>query len=135
LAEVNNTFGERHCYLLSNPDGQPIQWGQSFLSNKVFHVSPFCEVKGEYHFRFFSKPGSGQHVARIEYHDQGPLLITSVNGIEQDIDLKSIIWSAIRYPAMSIGVIVRIHWQALRLWLKGVQFHSKPTPPSTEVSK
>ena len=53
----------------------------------------------------------------------------------QDIDLKSIIWSAIRYPAMSIGVIVRIHCQALRLWFKGVQFHSKPTPPSTEVSK
>jgi DUF1365 family protein len=135
LAEVNNTFGERHCYLLSDPQGQNLQWGQCFLSNKVFHVSPFCEVKGEYQFRFFSKLESGQHVARIEYHDQGPLLITSISGVEQSIDLKSIIWSAIRYPAMSIGVIARIHWQALRLWLKGVQFHSKPTPPSTEVSK
>jgi DUF1365 family protein len=120
---------------LSDPQGQNLQWGQRFLSNKVFHVSPFCEVKGEYQFRFFSKLDSGQHVARIEYHDQGPLLITSISGVEQNIDLKSIIWSAIRYPAMSIGVIARIHWQALRLWLKGVQFHSKPTPPSTEVSK
>ncbi len=135
LAEVNNTFGERHCYLLTHPNGKNIEWGESYISNKVFHVSPFCEVKGHYLFRFFSKELSKQHIARIEYHDEGPLLITSVNGIEHDISIKNLIWSAIRYPAMSIGVIVRIHWQALRLWLKGVQFHSKPEPPSVEVSK
>jgi DUF1365 family protein len=135
LAEVNNTFGERHCYLLSHSDNRPIQWGESFSSNKVFHVSPFCEVKGHYVFRFFSKPESGQHIARIEYHDQGPLLITSINGIENPLNWKTLIWSAFRYPAMSAGVILRIHWQALRLWLKGVKFHSKPAPPSTEVSQ
>ena len=135
LAEVNNTFGERHCYLLTHPDGKNIEWGESHVSNKVFHVSPFCEVKGHYLFRFFTKNSPKQHVARIEYHDQGPLLITSVNGIEHDINLKNLLWSAIRYPAMSIGVIARIHWQALRLLLKGVQFHTKPEPPSVEVSK
>ena len=135
LAEVNNTFGERHCYLLAHPDSKNIEWGESHVSNKVFHVSPFCEVKGHYVFRFFSKNLPKQHVARIEYHDQGPLLITSVNGVEHNISIKNLIWSAIRYPAMSIGVIARIHWQALRLWLKGVQFHSKPEPPSVEVSK
>ena len=135
LAEVNNTFGERHCYLLTNSDGKNIEWGESHISNKVFHVSPFCEVKGHYLFRFFTKNSPKQHVARIEYHDQGPVLITSVNGIEHDINLKNLLWSAIRYPAMSIGVIARIHWQALRLWLKGVQFHTKPAPPSVEVSK
>ena len=58
-----------------------------------------------------------------------------MNGIERDFNLKNLLWSAIRYPAMSIGVIARIHWQALRLWLKGVQFHTKPEPPSVEVSK
>lgn len=135
LAEVNNTFGERHCYLLAHPDNKNIEWGESHVSNKVFHVSPFCEVKGHYVFRFFSKNLPKQHVARIEYHDQGPLLITSVNGVEHNISIKNLIWSAIRYPTMSIGVIARIHWQALRLWLKGVQFHSKPEPPSVEVSK
>jgi DUF1365 family protein len=135
LAEVNNTFGERHCYLLAHPDTKNIEWGESHVSNKVFHVSPFCEVTGHYVFRFFSKNSPKQHVARIEYHDQGPLLITSVNGVEHDISIKNLVWSAIRYPAMSIGVIARIHWQALRLWLKGVQFHSKPEPPSVEVSK
>ncbi|MFM8151789.1 MAG: DUF1365 domain-containing protein, partial [Polynucleobacter victoriensis] len=71
LAEVNNTFGERHCYLLAHPDSKNIEWGESHVSNKVFHVSPFCEVKGHYVFRFFSKNLPKQHVARIEYHDQG----------------------------------------------------------------
>jgi uncharacterized protein len=47
VAEVNNTFGERHCYLLPEP-----QYGQTMLAHKVFHVSPFCDVQGEYRFRF-----------------------------------------------------------------------------------
>jgi DUF1365 family protein len=46
------------------------------------------------------------------------------------------LWLAfLRYPLMSLGVIFRIHWQALKLWVKGVPFHSKPNPPEFEVSK
>lgn len=136
IAEVNNTFGERHCYLLSDEVGNHLKWGQTLSSTKIFHVSPFCETAGTYLFRFFSHLSAPpQHVARIEYHLEGPVLITSINGIEKDITLGTIIWSAIRYPAMSFGVIFRIHWQALKLWLKGVPFHPKPVPPDSEVSK
>lgn len=136
IAEVNNTFGERHSYLICDDQGQNLKWGQTFESNKVFHVSPFCETTGQYFFRFFRTENlKTQHVARIEYHHQGPVLITSVNGDENDIRFKTILWAMLRYPAMSFGVIFRIHWQALKLWIKGVQFHSKPNPPATEVSK
>ncbi len=61
LAEVNNTFGERHCYLLSGPD---LAWGRELKANKVFHVSPFCAVAGDYRFRFLRTgraPSSRSH--------------------------------------------------------------------------
>jgi hypothetical protein len=54
IAEVNNTFGERHCYLLSDEEGGHLKWGQTLSSTKIFHVSPFCETTGTYLFRFFS---------------------------------------------------------------------------------
>jgi DUF1365 family protein len=136
LAEVNNTFGEKHCYLLFNSDGSKLIWGQTFLAKKVFHVSPFCEVKGHYKFRFFkSSDETPQHLARIEYHDEGPLLITSISGKETSFSNKQLFKVIFTYPIMSFGVIFKIHWQALKLWLKGIQFHSKPSAPQTLVSK
>jgi len=133
LAEVNNTFGERHCYFLKKPDLAPIAWGETLQAQKIFHVSPFCDVAGKYLFRFASF--NGQHIARIEYHHDGPLLITSISGSEKSIAIGQLFWSALRYPAMSIGVILRIHWQALKLWIKGVKFYSKPNPPTMRVSE
>jgi DUF1365 family protein len=49
VAEVNNTFGERHCYLLP---AENVRWGPELVADKVFHVSPFCAVEGQYRFRF-----------------------------------------------------------------------------------
>lgn len=133
LAEVNNTFGERHCYLLYKDSGETLR------SQKVFHVSPFCEVCGEYQFRFlFSRNGqSGQDsVARIELHeDRLPLINTSISGTSRPLSKATVYLAMMRYPLMSLGVIFRIHWQALKLWLKDVPFHSKPKPPEFEISR
>ena len=52
MCEVNNTFGERHCYLLAHDDGRSLAWGEEVSARKVFHVSPFCAVDGRYRFRF-----------------------------------------------------------------------------------
>ncbi len=140
VCEVNNTFGERHCYLLDT--GGPMQWGQSHTTSKVFHVSPFCAVDGSYRFRFMrtlhNQEGANTEriVARIEYHDaQGPLLLTSVSGKLLALNDVRAAQAFLRYPLMSFGVIARIHWQALRLFIKRVPFFSKPHPPQKALSR
>jgi DUF1365 family protein len=139
LAEVNNTFGERHCYLLCKDSGDVLRSGETLTSKKVFHVSPFCEIRGEYHFRFLfpNESSSGRHsVCRIELHEDGqPLINTSISGQSRPLSRTNLYLAFISYPLMSLGVIFRIHWQALKLWLKGVPFHSKPKPPEFEVSR
>ena len=67
LCEVRNTFGERHLYLLANADGAPLASGATLAAAKVFHVSPFCDVKGRYAFRFHF--AADRWLARIDYHD------------------------------------------------------------------
>lgn len=133
VAEVNNTFGERHCYLLDNPS-----WGVSYRAKKVFHVSPFCDVQGGYEFRFMTAWHQHQAhtVARIDYDDgRGPLLQTSVSGILSPATnqvIRRVLW---RYGPMTLMVMARIHWQALKLWIKRTGFRSKPTPPTEFVTR
>lgn len=125
VAEVNNTFGERHCYLLA---GEDLRWGRELVARKVFHVSPFCRVEGRYRFRFLRT--AERTVARVDHDDdEGPLLLTSVSGRLAPLTMAAARAAFFGMPMMSLGVIVRIHWQALQLWLKRVPFFSKPEPP------
>ena len=122
MVEVNNTFGERHCYLLDKP-----VFGAEQTAAKVFHVSPFCETQGSYRFRFMTTPHNT--LARVDHDDAtGPLLQTSVSGELESLTPQSIRKALWRYPAMTLGVIARIHWQAYKLWRKRVGFVAKPTP-------
>jgi DUF1365 family protein len=133
VVEVNNTFGERHCYLLDAP-----RYGAELTAAKVFHVSPFCSVEGGYRFRFMRTAAQGEPrtVVRIDYDDaSGPLLQTSVSGTLQPLTAASARRALWRHPAMTLGVIGRIHWQAARLWLKRVKFFSKPAPPEAFVTR
>ena len=131
VVEVNNTFGERHCYLLDAP-----AFGAELRAAKVFHVSPFCQVEGGYRFRFMVTPDRGRTVARIDYDDaQGPLIETSVSGTLEPVTAASQRKALWRHPAMTLGVIARIHWQALRLWIKRVRFFHKPTAPDLFVTR
>lgn len=125
VVEVNNTFGERHCYLLDAP-----AYGLELRATKVFHVSPFCDVAGSYRFRFLVDPGRTRTLARIDYDDaDGALLATSVGGKLEPASRaaqRRALWS---HPFLTLALIARIHWHAARLWLKGVPFHTKPAPP------
>ena len=133
VVEVNNTFGERHCYLLDQPG-----LGVELSAAKVLHVSPFCKVEGRYRFRFMRamRDGTEKTVARIDYDDdEGALLQTSVGGTLHPITrqvLRRALW---RYPAMTLGVVFHIHLQAVRLWFKRVKFHHKPAAPDHPVSR
>jgi DUF1365 family protein len=133
VAEVNNTFGERHCYLLPSP-----VYGRVLESRKVFHVSPFCAVEGRYRFRFMhaSREGRQRLVARVDHDDnQGPLLETSWSGTLEPATTAALRRLAWRFPLLTLGVVARIHWHALQLWLKKVPFWHKPAPPHDFVTR
>jgi len=137
IAEVNNTFGERHNYLVAHADARAIGSDDVICARKVFHVSPFCAVRGHYRFRF--RRDDQQLFAQIDYHDGelgvDRLLVTTLQGAPQPLSAARVLAAFLRFPLQSIGVIARIHWHALRLWLKRVPFHSKPLPPLQETSR
>jgi DUF1365 family protein len=131
LVEVNNTFGERHCYLLAGPD---LAFGRELSARKVFHVSPFCAVQGRYRFRFMRT--ADRTVARIDHDDDtGPLLQTSVSGHLAPLTERSARAAFFGMPMMTLGVLARIHWHALRLWFKRVPFFSKPAAPQAFITR
>lgn len=131
VVEVNNTFGERHCYLLS---GRDVAFGRELSARKVFHVSPFCRIEGRYRFRFART--AERTVARIDHDDDdGPLLATSVSGRLAPLTRASARAAFFGMPLMTLGVIARIHWQALRLWAKRVPFFRKPAPPEAFTTR
>lgn len=134
LAEVNNTFGERHCYLVAHPDGRPIEDGQALGVRKAFHVSPFFPVAGDYTFRFGT--AGGARISRIDYRDEvGPVLLTSVSGVPQPLTAGRVLRAVAARPLMTLGVMARIHWHALRLWARRVPFFHKPAPPLEDLTR
>ncbi|MBU3724795.1 MAG: DUF1365 domain-containing protein [Burkholderiaceae bacterium] len=130
IAEVNNTFGDRHVYVLQPPaTQQAIRNGQTLESTKSFYVSPFFEVRGGYEFRFFKSPTGGKDLARIEYRDTaGALLLTSMGGVSRPLTQWAAVHAWFSFPLFSLGVIARIHWQALLLWIKGAKFVPRVRP-------
>ncbi len=139
LAEVNNTFGGSHSYLLHR-DGRTLRDGETLTADKVFRVSPFNDIEGGYRFRFHRE--RAVPLARIDYDDaEGELLLTSISGKPQPWSTVALLGACLRMPLMTFGVMARIHWQALKLWLKGVPFRgaspgqTPATPPLQESAK
>jgi len=138
VCEVNNTFGERHCYVLADPQGAPLAWGESLAASKVFHVSPFCRVEGRYRFRFMMarRADAERFIARIDHDDAaGPLLETSVEGRLAPLTDPTLVATFLRQPLFTFGVVLRIHWQAVRLVWRRVPFFSRPAPPVGQFTR
>lgn len=134
LSEVRNTFGQRHCYLSYHDDGRPIGKDDWLSATKIFHVSPFIAVSGHYQFRFAY--GEDRIGVWIDHHDaEGLLLTTSLVGTRQPLNDRSLLYSFVRYPMVTLKVIGLIHYQALKLVRKGIEYRRKPAPPTTEISR
>jgi DUF1365 family protein len=133
VAEVNNTFGQRHCYLCHRADFAAIGRADTLSARKVFHVSPFQPVDGGYRFRFdirADRIGIWIHYDRAT----GGLLATLV-GRRAPLTDRAILGAALCRPFGSLRVLALIHWQALRLWRKGAPYHPVPAPPAEPVSR
>ncbi|MCZ2496936.1 DUF1365 family protein [Xylophilus sp. Kf1] len=130
VAEVHNTFGERHNYLLDRP-----AYGVELSADKVFHVSPFCPVQGRYRFRFMRSASQDRTVVRIDYDDdRGPLLLTSIGGRLQTLTARTVRQALLAFPLLTLGIVWRIHWQAVRLAVKRTPFFRKPPPPAMSTT-
>jgi DUF1365 family protein len=133
-ADVRNTFGEHRGYLLSAKDHAPIRDDTVLVCQKTLHVSPFCDVDGEYAFRVRRR---GEHLSvSIDYRDRDGLLIRTAIGLVARPLTGALAWrTLLRQPMLAAGVIVRIHWQALRLWMKGVPFFGRHPPGRNEANE
>lgn len=133
IAEVTNTYGDRHSYLCVKPDRSPIQKSDTLLARKIFHVSPFQPVEGGYQFRF--DINDSRIGVWIEYSSAKGGLIATLCGDRAPLTNRSILSAALRRPLGSRRVLALIHWQALKLWWKGARFRSRPKPPMEEISQ
>lgn len=133
IAEVNNTFGQRHSYLLAPPDGAPITAATRLSARKVFHVSPFQDVAGEYRFRFALRPDSlSILIAQI---DGEAGVETAMTGALRLLTTGAIVAGALRRPGGALRVVAQIYWHALRLKLKGAAYRPLPPAPHEEISR
>ena len=133
IAEVSNTFNERHAYICAHSDTRPIKSQDKILSTKVFHVSPFQAVAGEYQFQF-NFTGKRVNIV-IDYTSGIDGVYANLQGERKPLSNLSIIKIALRRPMGGWRVLFLIHYQAIKLWLKGAIYNKKPLPPQNDVSR
>ena len=133
LAEVNNTFGETHRYLIATETGVCIDSLTRIDCLKMMHVSPFCLVQGHYEFRF--QESASKTWVSIDYFDeQGLLIKTGVGGQIAPLSTKNLWRALLGQPFLTVGVFVRIHLQAFKLWRKRVPFFRQPAAPTSPLT-
>lgn len=132
IAEVNNTFGQRHSYLLRHDDLRPIAPEDSLEASKVFHVSPFQKIEGRYRFQFDLKADRIAYTIVLKNGDAG--LAAGFSGRPRPLRSSAVLYSLARRPGGSLRVLALIYWQAFRLFLKGAFYRDCPEPLEKEYS-
>lgn len=138
IAEVRNTFGERHCYLLKPGHGEDRSAGDSDWPlrdshAKDFHVSPFIGMQARYAFRL-SRPDDRLRVVIREYQNDRLMLVATQTGRRRAFTTSVLLRELLRVPFQTLKVLAAIHWHALKIWSRGARFYRKPEPPLEEVS-
>lgn len=129
--EVRNTFGQRHHYLV--PVTHPEQAVQQHRASKCFYVSPFMEMDCEYRFRF-KAPDERLQFAIHQYSQARRMLTATWAGDRAPLTQKNLLAQVIRNPVSAVKIFVSIHWEALRLWCKGLKLIKRPAPPVLPVT-
>ena len=132
IAEVSNTFGDRHSYLCHHPDHAPITREDTLTAVKIFHVSPFQPIDGGYKFRF--DIGPDKIGIWIDYSTSDGGLYATLTGPRVALTNRAIVMACLRRPFGSRRVLALIHWQAIKLAIKGAKFRPRPKPPVDEIS-
>ncbi len=129
IYEVANTYSEKHSYVIPVEDAAAVR--QS--AEKVFYVSPFLPIEG--HYEFAIAPPEGVVGISIKLHDKDGLLLTaSFQGGHKPLTDRTLAAAFFRYPLMTLKVIAGIHWEALKLWRKGIRFRPH-APVAKETAK
>jgi len=130
LYEVSNTFGQQHGYLIpvASADGVVRQ-----SCDKLFYVSPFMEMACRYEFRL-APPDERLAIFIRQSDREGPILHASLEGQRAPVSDRALFGAFLRYPLMTLKVIAGIHWEALRLWRKGLRIVPRPAPPLEAVT-
>ena len=121
LYEVKNTFGEQHTYVFK------IEGENKLIQNncsKKFHVSPFIEMDCNYFFKILN-PGDKLSVIIDQYDQEGKILFASQDGTRSDLTNKNLMNSYLKHPLMTFKIISAIHFEAFKLWIKGIKFVKK----------
>lgn len=128
LYEVCNTFGEMHLYAAPAADGASAQ-----AVDKAFHVSPFFPVCGGYRFAL---EAPGEHLSLAVHNvDRGARThVATLTGERAALSDRTLLKAFLTLPMMTVGVVAAIHWQALKLWLRGARYHRKPPAPDRPIS-
>ncbi|MDO9526138.1 MAG: DUF1365 domain-containing protein [Gemmobacter sp.] len=133
IAEVSNTFGDRHSYLCHHDSAAPIGREDTLLARKIMHVSPFQPVEGGYAFRFDIRPD--RIGIWIDYTNGNGGLIATLTGPRHPLTNGGIVRACLRRPFGSRRVLALIHWQALKLFMKRAGYRNRPAPPVDEVTR
>lgn len=138
VAQVGNTFGEQKLYLVSaqsapaassasdTPSSLAVGRGSDYASRlpKEFYVSPFSDLDLDFDFRF-SSPGPHLRIAIDEYRGEERLLLSTLTGKRRELTTRGLLWFLLKYPLLTLQVIFLIHWQAWRLYRRGLPFRRK----------
>ena len=130
LYEVNNTFGQRHSYLIAvHGDARPLR--QS--CDKCFYVSPFLPMEMTYHFRI-DPPGEAVGVSIAADDADGRMLTATLHGQRSTLTDAALLAGIARMQLLGLKVVAGIHWEAFKLWRKGLRLHHRPPPPAQPVT-
>jgi hypothetical protein len=120
IYEVRNTFGDIHPYVLPVQPGQLSDAGVRQQQEKLLYVSPFIEMAMRYHFRVLP-PDQSVKLRILETDGNGPLLAATFNGRRRALNTQQLLRAFFAFPLVTFKIMAAIHWEALRLWIKGAR--------------